>query len=39
MQAVVNKVVKKLFGNADVKVRFEFIESDSTKPSEYLELA
>lgn len=39
MQSVVDKCVKQKFGNDEVKVRFEFIESDETKPDEYLELA
>ena len=39
MQMVVDKCVQKLFGNEESLVRFEFIEADDTKPSEYLELA
>lgn len=39
MQTVVEKCVAKMFGNADVKVRFEFVEADEVKPAEYLELA
>lgn len=40
MQTVVEKCVKKIYGNrAEVKVRFEFVEQDETKPEEYLELA
>lgn len=39
MQTVVEKCVAKMFGSSEVKVRFEFVESDEVKPSEYLELA
>ena len=40
MQVVVDKCVKKVYGqNAESKVRFEFIETNETKPMEYLELA
>ena len=40
MQVVVDKCVKKEFGeNEEVRVRFEFVEADDTKPMEYLELA
>ena len=40
MQTVVEKCVKKIYGSgAEVKVRFEFVEQDETKPEEYLELA
>lgn len=40
MQAVIDKCVKKVYGkDAETKVRFEFIESQETKPIEYLELA
>lgn len=39
MQTVVDKCVAKMFGSAEVKVRFEFVEADEVKPSEYLELA
>lgn len=39
MQIVVDKCVAKMFGNSEVKVRFEFVETDEVKPSEYLELA
>lgn len=37
---VVEKCVKKVYGNdAEVKVRFEFVEQNETTPDEYLELA
>lgn len=39
MQTVVEKCVAKMFGSSEVKVRFEFVEADEVKPSEYLELA
>lgn len=40
MQMVVEKCVKKVYGNdAEVKVRFEFVEQNETTPDEYLELA
>ena len=40
MQVVVDKCVSSKFGkDAEPKVRFEFIETDSVKPAEYLELA
>ena len=39
MQVVVDKCVAKMFGGSEVKVRFEFVEADEVKPSEYLELA
>lgn len=39
MQVVVDKCVAKMFGGSEVKVRFEFIETDEVKPAEYLELA
>ena len=39
MQTVVEKCVAKMFGNAEVKVRFEFVEQNEVKPMEYLELA
>lgn len=39
MQSVVDKCVAKMFGNSEVKVRFEFVEQDEVKPAEYLELA
>ena len=40
MQVVVDKCVKKVYGpNVESKVRFEFVESNETKPMEYLELA
>lgn len=40
MQMVVEKCVKKVYGNdAEVKVRFEFVEQNETTPGEYLELA
>lgn len=34
-----DKCVAKKFGKAEVKVRFEFVESDDVKPIEYLEMA
>lgn len=34
-----DKCVAKKFGKAEVKVRFEFVESDEVKPIEYLEMA
>ena len=39
MQVVVDKCVAKMFGGSEVKVRFEFVEADEVKPSEYLEIA
>ena len=40
MQVVIDKCVKKVYGkDAETKVRFEFVESQETKPIEYLELA
>lgn len=40
MQMVVDKCVKKVYGNgAEVKVRFEFVEQDEMKASDYLDLA
>ena len=40
MQMVVEKCVKKVYGDdAEVKVRFEFVEQSETTPDEYLELA
>lgn len=40
MQVVVDKCVKKVYGpSAESKVRFEFVETNETKPMEYLELA
>ena len=38
-RCVIGKCVKKFFGDADVKCRFEFVEKDSTEPSKYLEMA
>ena len=38
MQVVIDKCVKKVYG-AETKVRFEFVETQETKPIEYLELA
>lgn len=39
MQVVVGKCVAKMFGSSEVKVRFEFVETNEVKPAEYLELA
>lgn len=39
LQTVVDKCVKKVFGDAETRVRFEFIEADEVKPAEYLEMA
>lgn len=40
MQVVIDKCVKKVYGkDAETKVRFEFVETQETKPIEYLELA
>lgn len=39
MQTVVAKCVSKKFGDAEVKVRFEFVEQNEVSPAEYLELA
>lgn len=39
LQTVVDKCVAKKFGKVEVKVRFEFVESDEVKPIEYLEMA
>lgn len=40
MQIVVDKCVRSVYGeNADVLVRFEFIETSDVKPKEYLEMA
>ena len=38
-RCVIGKCVKKFFGDAEVKCRFEFVEKDSTEPSKYLEMA
>lgn len=34
-----DKCIQKKFGNVEVKIRFEFVESDEVKPEEYLEMA
>ena len=40
MQVVVDKCVKKVYGkDTETKVRFEFVETQETKPIEYLERA
>ena len=39
MQTVVDKCVAKKFGDAEVKVRFEFVEQNEVSPAEYFELA
>ena len=38
-RCAVSKCVKKLFGDVDVKCRFQFVEQDNTSPKEYLEMA
>lgn len=38
-RCAVNKCVKKIFGNVEVKCRFTFIEDDNVQPEKYIELA
>ena len=38
-RCAVAKCVKKLFGEVDVKCRFQFVEQDNIEPSKYLEMA